>query len=124
MESGGRKVCRTCREEKSLAEFYPKKTRKDGSILYRTECNTCCITASEMRRRRKTEAMLKSLRSPDLACNEAGQAGQMSASKVCEKAYRGVHGAIKFEDADFQAVVKVFKTLQRWRDELAVRGSS
>ncbi len=54
----------------------------------------------------------------------AGHADPMTATYVGGKTYRGVNGAIKFEDADFQAVVKVFKKLQRWRDELAILGSS
>ena len=61
----GTKVCSHCKEEKSLDEFYPSATSKDG---YRPQCIECSKQAAKeaaQRRRQlkvKDDAMTKELK--------------------------------------------------------------
>lgn len=45
-----KKICRTCKEEKELSEFYTKKNTKDG---YRTECKKCALKKEKEYRKNK-----------------------------------------------------------------------
>lgn len=36
------KICKQCKEDKPLTEYYKSKSKKNGKIYYGARCMTCC----------------------------------------------------------------------------------
>lgn len=89
------KVCRICKKEKTLEEFYKRKDSPDG---YRNDCKECSNernvkTRREWRKRKKDNIVLR------FDCKNCGEnfetkyTKQVFCSKKCKEQYRAKHSA-------------------------------
>ena len=110
------KVCRKCKEEKPLTEFYSNKSKSDGKQTY---CKTCSIPMAKAWREANQEKV-KALRAVEYATNRKKEKARAKAWRVDnpdkvekQRAKRAAAKAAWFE-ANKDAITKPIKTPEEW----------
>lgn len=115
IDETSRKVCVTCSLEKPLNEFYQQSGKAESEVRWDKKCKVCKREAINLGRLKRPVPQPHLDEVPKCRANTSRKDSRSigTSNKVFQR-----HGKeYVFESHDWEAVVRIFQKLRRWRDE-------